>query len=108
MPRAVLAIAVAAAALSGCGSSSPARPTPPPAPRVTYLPNIAAIQQQIAAAVQARGAKNVTVLCPTVVPDIAGGTFECVSFFRQPSFHTLRFLVTLHGGTYVTFAETTS
>jgi hypothetical protein len=91
-----------AGALAGCGASLP----PPPQQPRAYLPNISQIETAIAQSVSARDHITVRVLCPAIVPEIPGETFSCISFTLRPRPRALTFLVTEHGGTYVTYAQT--
>ncbi|MFL5824243.1 MAG: hypothetical protein ACJ764_12480 [Solirubrobacteraceae bacterium] len=94
---------LAAAAVAGCGGS-----IPPPSSSTarTDLPNIPQIETAIANSVLARAHVKVKVLCPAIVPEIKGETFSCIAVATKPKPRTFSFLVTEHGGTYVTYAQT--
>ena len=86
---------------AGCGGS-----IPPPTSSKADLPNIPQIETAIANSVLARAQVRAKVLCPAVVPEIKGETFSCVALATKPKPRTFSFLVTEHGGTYVTYAQT--
>jgi hypothetical protein len=88
-----------------CGVASCGSNLPPPAKPQSYLPNIAQIQAALTQAVLAHDHVKVTALCPAVVPQIKGETFSCIAFSRGQR-RTFTFLVTEHGGTYVTYRQT--
>lgn len=99
--------ALATAALAACGGALP----PPSTSSVsstprTDLPNIRQIETAIADSVLSRLHIRVRVLCPAIVPELPGETFSCVAATARPRARTLSFLVTEHGGTYVTYAQT--
>jgi hypothetical protein len=100
-PATVLACACGVAA---CGGTLPP-PTQSQSQSQSDLPNIAQIQSAIAQSVLARDHIGITVLCPTVVPEIAGETFACIAFSPGPKHRALTFMVTEHGGTYVTYRQ---
>lgn len=91
----------AAALLSACGSS-----VPPASSTPGNLPNIVQIQGAISQTILKYDHVNAQVYCPTAVPDISGETFSCVGVAKKPKPATFIFLVTEHGGTFVTYART--
>jgi hypothetical protein len=93
---------LSAASLAACGSNLPS----PKSSSRAYLPNIPQIQTAVAQSVLARDRIRVTVLCPAVVPQIQGETFSCLAYTAKPRLRTLTFLVTEHGGTYVSWQQT--
>lgn len=95
-----------AVALAGCGGAlpPPSTSTSSAHPRAD-LPNIPQIEAAIANTVLAREHIRVKVLCPAIVPEVTGETFSCVAAAARPRPRTLAFLVTEHGGTYVTYAQ---
>jgi hypothetical protein len=101
-------VAIGASLLSACGGSIPAAPNSRSSPSSSRadLPNIPQIETAIANSVLARRHIRVRVLCPAIVPEIAGETFSCVAATTKPRPRTLSFLVTEHGGTYVSYAQT--
>jgi hypothetical protein len=91
----------AAALASACGSSVPPASTTP-----GNLPNIAQIQGAISQTILKYSHVTAHVYCPTVVPQISGETFSCVGIASKPKPASFIFLVTEHGGTYVSYART--
>jgi hypothetical protein len=98
---------ILAFALTGCGGvlPPPTTSTSGSGPRAD-LPNVPQIETAIANSMLARAHVRVRVLCPAIVPEITGETFSCVAAATRPRPRTLTFLVTEHGGTYVTYAQT--
>jgi hypothetical protein len=96
-----LSVATGAAA---CGSNIPSPTTSSSSTR--YLPNIAQIQAAIAQSVLSAKHVSVTVLCPSVVPELSGETFSCIAFRRGRQQRVLTFLVTEQGGSFVTYRQT--
>jgi hypothetical protein len=89
-------------AACGGGSSSTTTSTQPPA----NLPNIAQIETAIAGTIQKDDHVSARVLCPSTVPELSGETFACIGIATVPRAQTFQFLVTEHGGTFVTYART--
>ncbi len=87
-------------AFAACGGGSSTTATAP------SLPNIAQIESAIAGTIKADDHVTAQVLCPSSVPEVVGETFSCIGIARQPRVETFMFLVTAHGGTYVTYART--
>ncbi len=89
--------------LAACGGSSTttSSTTPPP-----NLPNIAQIESAIAATLRSDKHVVANVLCPSSVPQLTGETFSCIAVASKPRVKTFQFLVTEHGGTFVTYALT--
>jgi hypothetical protein len=92
-----------AVALAACGgSSSSTTSTQPPA----NLPNIAQIEGAIAGTIRNDDHVSATVLCPSSVPELTGETFSCIAIVHVPRVETFQFLVTEHGGTFVSYGRT--
>ena len=96
-----MAVLSAAALASACGSSVPPASTTP-----GNLPNVVQIQGAISQTILKFDHVTAQVYCPPVVPEISGETFSCVGIARKPKPATFVFLVTEHGGTFVTYART--
>lgn len=101
--RHAAAVVTAATAVSACGSSVPPAATTP-----ANLPNIAQIQSAIAGTLMKDDHVSARVICPTLVPQITGETFSCVALAQHPKPRTFLFQVTEHGGTFVSYALTSS
>jgi hypothetical protein len=100
-------VLIGAALLAACGGSIPPPPSSSSTPSSSRadLPNVSQIEVAIASSVLAKDHIRVKVLCPAIVPEISGETFSCVVVAIRPRPRTLTFLVTEHGGTYVTYAQ---
>ncbi len=101
---AALACAALAALLSACGSSSSTTSTT----AVKTNLNIPRIVRSIEANILAQRHLHSTVVCPTVVPQEAGKTFECIATTRATTkpFTVLKtpFVVTIQNDKgYVTY-----
>ena len=94
----------AALALAACGGSSSS--TTPTTQAPPNLPNIAQIEGAIAGTIQKANHVSARVLCPSRVPQLPGETFSCVGVATTPRAQTFQFLVTEHGGTFVSYART--
>lgn len=94
----------AALALAGCGGGSSSTTTTSQAP--PNLPNIAQIEGAIAATIRKDDHVSAHILCPSTVPQLTGETFSCVGIATNPKAQTFEFLVTEHGGTFVSYART--
>jgi hypothetical protein len=91
-------------ALAACGGSSATTTTSAQAP--PSLPNIAQIEGAIAGTIRADDHVVASVLCPSSVPQLVGETFSCIGVAKKPRVETFQFLVTEHGGTFVSYART--
>jgi hypothetical protein len=97
----ITAVLGAAALAVACGGS-----TPPASTTQSNLPNVTQIQAAIAQTILKDDHVNAQVYCPTQVPEIKDETFSCVGVARQPRPQTFVFLVTEHGGTFVSYVRT--
>ncbi len=102
-PLPLLAASGVAVTLAACGGSSSTTSSTHPPPN---LPNIAQIEAAIAGTIRSDDHVIANVFCPSSVPELSGETFSCVGIATQPKAQTFQFLVTEHGGTFVSYART--
>jgi hypothetical protein len=89
-----------AAVASACGSS-----LPPVTQTTSNLPNIGQIERAIAQTILNFDHVTAQVVCPSMVPEIAGEQFSCIGVARHPTVRTFMFLVTERSGSYVTYEQ---